>query len=68
MMGLPFVFGEIERTRNRALVEAGMGLGEYTYIYVVGVPRSDAGADRAEANLFSVLGGERAGCGPIFAG
>lgn len=35
MMGLPKVFGEIERTRNRALVEAGMGLGEYTYIYAM---------------------------------
>lgn len=35
MMGLPWIFGEIERTRNRALVENGMGLGEYTYIFVM---------------------------------
>lgn len=35
MMGLPKRFGEIESVRNRALVEAGMGLGEYTYIYVM---------------------------------
>jgi hypothetical protein len=35
MMGLPWLFGEIERTRNRALVEADMGLGEYTYLYVI---------------------------------
>jgi hypothetical protein len=35
MMGLPRVFGEIESARNRALVEVGMGLGEYTYIYAM---------------------------------
>jgi hypothetical protein len=35
MLGLPKVFGEIEKTRNSALVEAGMGLGEYTYIYAM---------------------------------
>jgi hypothetical protein len=35
MMGLPWIFGEIERTRNRALVENGMGLGEYSYIFVL---------------------------------
>lgn len=35
MMGLPWIFGEIERTRNRALVENGMGLGEYSYIFVM---------------------------------
>lgn len=35
MLGLPKVFGEIEKGRNKALVEAGMGLGEYTYIYVM---------------------------------
>jgi hypothetical protein len=35
MMGLPWIFGEIERTRNRALVGNGMGLGEYSYIFVM---------------------------------
>ena len=35
MMGLPWIFGEIERVRNRALVDADMGLGEYTYVYVM---------------------------------
>lgn len=52
MMGLPFVFGEIERTRNRALVEAGMGLGEYSYIYVMAY-RDQEVSDAAEANLFT---------------
>lgn len=35
MIGLPKIFGEIEKARNRALVEADMGLGEYTYIYAM---------------------------------
>jgi hypothetical protein len=35
VMGLPWLLGEIERARNRALVEAEMGLGEYAYIYVL---------------------------------
>jgi hypothetical protein len=35
MIGLPKVFGEIEQVRNRALVEVDMGLGEYTYVYVM---------------------------------
>jgi hypothetical protein len=35
ILALPWIFGEIERTRNRALVEAGMGLDEYTYVYFV---------------------------------
>ena len=52
MMGLPFVFGEIERTRNRALIEAEMGLGEYSYIYVVAY-RNQEVSDDAEANLFT---------------
>ena len=33
MMSLPKVFGAIEVARNGALVEVGMGLGEYTYIF-----------------------------------
>ena len=52
MMGLPFVFGEIERTRNSALVEAGMGLGEYCYIYVLAYCDQEV-SDEAEANLFT---------------
>lgn len=52
MMGLPFVFGEIERTRNRALVDAGMGLGEYSYIYVVAYHDQEL-SDHDEANLFT---------------
>ena len=52
MMGLPWVFGEIERTRNRGLVEAGMGLGEYTYIYVVAY-HDELISPESESNLFS---------------
>ncbi len=52
MMGLPFVFGEIERTRNRALVEAGMGLGEYSYIYVLAYHDQEL-SDKSEAKLFT---------------
>jgi len=52
MMGLPWIFGEIERVRNRALVEAGMGLGEYTYIFVVAY-HDFLVAPTSEANLFS---------------
>lgn len=51
MMGLPWVFGETERTRNRALVETGMGLGEYTYIYIVGY-HDQMLAPGEKANLF----------------
>jgi hypothetical protein len=35
MLRLPSMFGEIEKARNRALVEADMSLGEYAYLYVV---------------------------------
>jgi hypothetical protein len=35
LIGLPWLFGDIERVRNQALVEVGMGLGEYTYLYIV---------------------------------
>jgi hypothetical protein len=52
MMGLPWIFGEIERVRNRALVEAGMGLGEYTYIFVVAY-HDFLVAPSSEVNLFS---------------
>lgn len=52
MMGLPWIFGEIERTRNRALVEAGMGLGEYTYIYVTAYHERMVSPD-TRSNLFS---------------
>ncbi len=52
MMGLPFVFGEIERARNRALVEAGMGLGEYSYIYVLAYHDQEL-SDRSAAKLFT---------------
>lgn len=34
-LGLGPVMGEFFETRNRALLEAGMGLGEYTYIFVI---------------------------------
>jgi hypothetical protein len=34
-MSLGPVMGGFFETRNRALLEAGMGLGEYTYIYIV---------------------------------
>ena len=36
MMGMGSRIGRLFEVRNRALVEAGMGLGEYTYIYVTG--------------------------------
>jgi hypothetical protein len=35
MMGMGPAIGHFFENRNRALVDAGMGLGEYTYIYVV---------------------------------
>ena len=52
MMGLPWIFGEIERTRNRALVENGMGLGEYSYIFVMAY-RDQIVDPSEEAVLFS---------------
>ncbi|HSL17643.1 MAG TPA: hypothetical protein VLB51_07025 [Methylomirabilota bacterium] len=35
MMGLPFLFAELESVRNQALLETGMGLEEYTWLYIV---------------------------------
>lgn len=35
MMGMGSLIGHFYETRNRALVDAEMGLGEYTYIYVL---------------------------------
>lgn len=35
-MGLPRLLGRYNIARNTALLEHGMGLGEYTYIYAVG--------------------------------
>jgi hypothetical protein len=52
MMGLPWIFGKIERTRNRALVEAEMGLGEYSYIYTVAY-HDQMLSDKSDANLFT---------------
>jgi hypothetical protein len=51
MLGLPWVFGEVERTRNRGLVDAGMGLGEYSYIYLVAYHHQEVAPDE-EAHLF----------------
>jgi hypothetical protein len=52
MMGLPWVFGEIERTRNRALLDSEMGLGEYSYIYVLAY-HDELITPTEDANLFS---------------
>lgn len=52
MMGLPWVFGEIESARNKSLVAAGMGIGEYTYMYVLAY-HDQLVAPSDEANLFS---------------
>ncbi len=52
MMGLPWVFGEVERVRNQALVEAGMGIGEYTYIFVLAY-HDELVAPTDQSNLFS---------------
>lgn len=35
VIGLPGQIGRFTEARNRALIDAGMGLGEYSYIYVV---------------------------------
>jgi hypothetical protein len=35
MIGMPWLLGDLERTRNRALLDVDMGLGEYVYIYCV---------------------------------
>lgn len=35
VMGIPGRLGRFTEARNRALLDAGMGLGEYTYIYVI---------------------------------
>jgi len=35
MMGMGSLIGHYYETRNQALLDAGMGLGEYTYIYVM---------------------------------
>jgi len=51
MMGLPWIFGEIERSRNRALIEVEMGLGEYIYIYMLAY-HDQLVAPTQEANLF----------------
>ncbi len=51
MMGLPWIFGEIEQTRNRALVDSEMGLGEYTYIYVMAY-HGELIAPTDDVNLF----------------
>jgi len=58
MMGLPFVFGEIERARNRALIEAEMGLGEYCYIYVVAYHGQEM-SDTSQASLFTASAANR---------
>ena len=58
MMGLPWVFGEIERARNRALVEAEMGLGEYTYIYIVAY-HDELVSPKSEAILFGASAANR---------
>lgn len=34
-LGMPARLGEFFESRNRALLDRGMGMGEYTYIYVV---------------------------------
>jgi len=52
MIGLPKIFGEIEQTRNRALVDTDMGLGEYTYIYVMAYHNELVASD-ADVNLFT---------------
>lgn len=52
MLGLPWIFGEIEQVRNRALVESGMGLGEYTYIFVVAY-HDVLVAPESEVHMFS---------------
>ena len=51
MIGMPKIFGEIEQTRNRALVEADMGLGEYTYLYVMAY-HDEQVAPGADVHLF----------------
>jgi hypothetical protein len=35
MMGIGPVLGQLYETRNQSLLDAGMGLGEYTYIFVI---------------------------------
>jgi hypothetical protein len=35
VLGLPAAMGDLFETRNRALLDSGMGLGEYTYIYTI---------------------------------
>lgn len=52
MLGLPWVVGEVERVRNQALVEAGMGIGEYTYIFVLAY-HDELVAPTDQTNLFS---------------
>lgn len=52
MMGLPFLFAELESVRNQALLETGMGLEEYTWLYVVAY-RDRLAQAGPEASLFS---------------
>jgi hypothetical protein len=43
--------GEFWRARNEALLDAGMGLGEYSYIFVLAYASDLAPAQRAEGDL-----------------
>lgn len=52
MMGLPFLFSELESVRNQALLETGMGLEEYTWLYSV-VYRDQLARSGAATSLFS---------------
>jgi hypothetical protein len=51
MMAMGPLIGEFYETRNRALLDAGMGLGEYTYLYVLAYRKQILNPDR-ELQLF----------------
>jgi len=51
--------GEFFRTRNAALAEVDMGLGEYTYLYVVSVREDRSFSERVENDLRRMLRNQR---------
>jgi hypothetical protein len=57
--GMGSRMGEFFRTRNAALAEVDMGLGEYTYLYVLSGPRDRAFSERVESDLRRMLRNQR---------
>jgi len=57
--GMGSRMGEFFRTRNAALAEVDMGLGEYTYLYVVSGREDRSFSERVESDLRQMLRNQR---------